>query len=315
MTRFSIGTAISDAFALIGRRPVSVLVWGLMLVIPIVGSFGLIIPMMGEMFAAMPVGDVDQAQGQVGAWQDEMMAEMMRFQGLSALMNLVQLAFSLVVYTAVMRAVLRPAEKAFFSLRLGMDELRVFVVGLAIIVGMYVLILVLALLGVAIGFGVWGLGAPANWLIVTGVVLGFLVVLFLGLARVSLIAPASVLYRSFAFTEGWALAKGRAGALLGMSLLIFLLVLVIELVLAVIAMVTMMGTMGAMGSELADMGPATGGNPFAAMAPFIEANWPWVALGCVAAAVFYGVVVTLTIAPYASACRQLAATARPQDEF
>ena len=159
MARFSIGTAISEAFGLIRRRPLATFVWGLLMLAPSVGSLALILPILGGMITAIAVEGADPDQV-----QNAMMGDMMQMQGLSALLNLGQLVVTVVVYTAVMRAVVRPRETAFFSLRLGMDELRVAVVGLALVVGFYLLLLVVVLLGVGIGFATWGLGEPYNWL-------------------------------------------------------------------------------------------------------------------------------------------------------
>ena len=160
MARFSIGTAIGEAFGLIRRRPLAVFVWGLLMVVPMLVSFALILPMMGGALSSIAADAANPDQ-----IHEAMMGEMMQIQGVSSLLNLVQLLVSVVVYTAVMRAVVRPRETSFFSLRLGMDELRVAVVGLAIIVGFYFAALILVLLGVGIGFATWGLGEPFNWLI------------------------------------------------------------------------------------------------------------------------------------------------------
>ena len=46
MARFSIGTAIGEAFGLMRRRPLAVFVWGLLMVAPSVASMALILPMM-----------------------------------------------------------------------------------------------------------------------------------------------------------------------------------------------------------------------------------------------------------------------------
>jgi hypothetical protein len=47
-------------------------------------------------------------------------------------------------------------------------------------------------------------------------------------------------------------------------------------------------------------------NPFAGMDTWLVANWYWAVLGGVLASLVYGVVLTLAVVPFASACRQLA---------
>lgn len=307
MARFSIGTAIGDAFGLIRRRPLSVWVWGLLLVAPSAATFGLMLPMMGEMIANMPEAAAD------GGMSDPAFAEMMRFQAVSWLLNLIQLALTVLVYTAIMRAVLRPRESAFFSLRLGMDELRVAVVGVAVIVGLYVAMIVMALIGVGIGFGVWGLGAPLSWTIIIGMVVVAILAIWLGMARISLIAPASVLYRSFAFPEGWRLARKQAGPLFGMMMLLVLIIFAIEAIVIAIG-VAIAATAGASGGQFwSRLHSDMDANPFEHLSAAFAANWPWVAFGAVVVAMIYGALLTLGVAPFASACRQLAGDPTPPE--
>lgn len=307
MAGFSIGTAIGEAFGLIGRRPLSVFVWGLLLVAPSVASMALILPMMGEVFASIASDGANQAQ-----IHDAMMGDMMQVQGVSSLLNLLQLVLTVIVYTAVMRAILRPRETSFFSLRLGMDELRVAVVGLAIIVAFYLLMLILVLLGVGVGFAVWGLGEPFNWLIIAALCIGLILAIWLGAARVSLIAPASVLHKTFAFEEGWKLGRGRTGALFGMMLLILLIIIVTEMIVFGIGAAVTMVSAG--GMDWSQIHAAMEDDPFAGLQALFVANWPWVTVVGLIISALYGVLLTVGIAPFASACRQLSAQAAPSAE-
>lgn len=307
MARFSIGTAIGDGFALIRRRPLSVFVWGLLMVAPSAATFGLVWPMMGDVFSGMAT---ERAGG--SDVPDAAFASLMQFQALSGLMNIVQALLMVVVYTAVMRAVLRPRDSSFFSLRIGMDELRVAVVGLAVVVGMYIAMMVLLLVGGAIGFATWSAGSPTNWLVIVGLAVTAIVLIWLAMMRVSLMAPASVLYRTFAFAEGWRLGRGQLGPLFGMSLLVLLLVFVIETVVFGIglALVIAAGVSGgidwtALRAHNMDV------NPFEGLNAVLTANWPWFAVGALVVSIIYGIVVALSVAPYASACRQLAESGTP----
>lgn len=285
----------------------SVFVWGLLTVAPSAATFGLVWPMMGEMMGAMARG----AHGDSGA-NDTAFADMMQFQAMSGLLNIIQMLVMVVVYTAIMRAVLRPREDSFFSLRIGMDELRVAVVGLAVVVGLYIAMMVMMLIGVAVGFAVWGAGSPMNWLVITGLIVTAFLAVFLGMARVSLIAPASVLYRSFAFAEGWRLGRGQTGALFGMMLLLILLVIVIEVVVVAVGLAIAVGVGASGGIDWAGLQSHNmEADPFVGMTAMLAANWPWFAVGAVVAAAIYGLLVTLHIAPYASACRQLAGSETP----
>lgn len=301
MARFSIGTAIGDAFGLIRRRPMSVFVWGLLLLAPVFVSLALLLPTMAELFANMPAPD---GNGPDEVMSERMAAEMMQFQLVSMLLNVGQMLVAAVVYTAVFRAVLRPQERSAFSLRVGMDELRVAVVGLAIGVGLYAALLLFVVAGLAVGFAAWTADDP----VVLGVVIGVMVVimlvgLLLALARVSMIAPASVLYRDFAFVQGWRLAAGKTLPLFGMILVIFVLILLFEVLLAVAGLVAFAGVAAVADFEwMRTQGDI---NPFVGVNAWFVANWYWVVLGALAASFAYGVLITFSIAPFASACRQL----------
>lgn len=312
MRRFSIGTAIGDAFRLIQQRPLAVFVWGLLTLAPIIGGFALIIPAMGQMVAGMPPPGSDLSASP-DPFAGQAFAQAMQFQMASMLMNIGQLLVMAVVYTAIMRAILRPGETSAFSLRIGMDELRVAVVGLAIGVGLYIAMIVVVLFAVALGVAL-GLGMSASDSLVAVAILGVLgiVVLFgflWAMARVSLMAPASVLYRDFAFVQGWKLASGKGWPLFGMMLLICLIIILIETVVVMIGVGLFVGSavVGVGWSEVATAAQAVAGAE-----AWLAANWYWVLVGVLVLALLYGVILTLGIAPYASACRQLAeGDARP----
>ncbi|MDQ3126261.1 MAG: hypothetical protein M3Q74_11755 [Pseudomonadota bacterium] len=303
MAGFSIGTAIGEAFGLMRLRPLAVFVWGLLMVAPMFLAMTLMFPAMVEIFANMPdpgTGHVDDS-----AFAEGMGAQMIQFQLGSLLANLGQYLAMAVVYTAIFRAMLRPREAGFFALRVGMDELRVAVAGLAIGIGIYVVMIFGVLICVALGFALWGHGeVMALWTVgIVGLAM-FLAILW-GLARVSLIAPASVLYRDFAFVQGWKLAAGKSWPLLGMLLLIYLLFFAIYA--AGIIIVTSLVFAGAPALETV----SHDANPFEGVSAWIAINWPWVVLGGLVVSLVYGVFMTLMIAPFASACRQLAASAEP----
>lgn len=300
MARFSIGTAIGDAFALVRRRPLSTFVWGLLTVAPTFLVLGLMLPVMADVLAET---------GATGP-SDAMIARMMQFQLVSMVGNLWQLLAMAVVYTAVFRAVLRPQESSAFSLRIGMDELRVAVVGLAIGVGVYAALLAAMMIGAAIGFAAWTAGGQTALITAVGVMVLILVVgLLFAMARVSLMAPASVLYRDFAFAQGWRMAAGNALPLMGMMVLIFLIIMLIEIVLAAAGVAVFLGVGATTGFSGA--GLAADASPFAGTTDWLAAHWYWAALAGVMGAFLYGVLMTISIAPFASACRQLAESAPP----
>ncbi len=305
MARFSIGTAFGDAFGLVRDRPLAVLVWGLLLFAPLFCAVVVLFPAMGDVIAAMPAPGEGDPSDSAPDW---VLARMIQFQLGSMLFNIANLLVAVVVYTAVFRAVIRPTETEAFSLRLGMDEVRIAVVGLAIGVGLYAAMLVFAMIAVAIGFAV-GQGGGTGPLIATILILivALVVMIFVGLARVSMIAPASLLYRDFAFVQGWRLASGNTLPLLGMMLLVYLSILLIELVLIAGVGMALVGQGGLAAFDWIE----ADANPFAGLGDWLSANWHWTVVIGLVGVVLYGLLTTLAIAPFASACRQLAEGSAP----
>ncbi len=246
MKTFSITEAAAEPFRLVGRRPLATLVWGLVMLLPVVGSLALMIPFLTQM-AAMGAFDPETASDSVMFGED--FAARMQFQMWSGWLNLVQMLTLLLVTTAVIRAVFagRRSDGIAF-LRMGMDEFRVAVIGVAIGVGMYALVIIAVLLAVAVGFAFWSIPDPWRWLSYLGLggtaVFGFLLLW----GRLSLLAPASIHHKDFAFVQGWKLGKGQSWRLLGLMIVLFLICLLIGVVFLVLAAVVIGVIGGGMGA-------------------------------------------------------------------
>jgi hypothetical protein len=140
---------------------------------------------------------------------------------------------------AVARAVVRPGESAFGYLRLGMDEVRVFVVTLvigiiialacipaAIVAGIVVGIVAATLadnVGLALGVGMLAYVAFIAFIIWLSV-------------RFSLAVPITVAERRFAIFDSWRMTKGHVWGLIGMTILAFVLCLVVQILASIIIM-------------------------------------------------------------------------------
>lgn len=302
MARFSIGTAVGEGFGLIRRRPLSVFVWGLLTILPAVAGAGFMLPMMESMFGSM-AEVASQGDAAPAEMPDEMMAQVMQIQAVMAPLNALRFVLGVVVYTAIVRAVVRPRENSFSSLRLSMDEVRVFVVSLALVIGAVVGAILLGLLGAAAGAGLWQIAGPAKGLVIAVLVIGGIVAALLLGGRLSLIVPATVRFRTFAFAEGWNLGKGKSWSLVGVILLLVLIIIGIEIVVGGIMAGVVLAVMGSGGLDFAAL--ETGGNPFAGLTDMASANWPWLAAALVVGAMLYGMLTAILTAPFASVVRQL----------
>ncbi len=298
---FSVSMALGTPFRLTRKRPLMVLVWGLTMVLFGVVCLALILPMMAGF-------TVDQTMANDSAAMDALMASMIQMQAVSALLNLGQLGLSLILWAAITRATLAEglSDKWFF-LRLSMDEVWLLIVGVALFIGLYAAMLVLILFGAAIGFGVWGLGEPTNIIVIMGVGAAFLIVLLIGMARVSLIAPAFVFYRRLAFPEGWRLAKGQTGRLFLLMLAVWAVYLVIYALIAAVFIGVIVASGGFVklndATTLTDILPSAGTIIL------------WIAVAALPLSVISGFVLTLFVSPFASACQQLVRRQQDPSEF
>ena len=297
MATFSIGQALGDAFGLMCRRPLTVLAWGALFVIPTVGFFVLLLPELAGLIASNTFTSLEPGD----PLPPDFVARMTRLQTWSLGANLAQGVILAVVYTAIMRAILRPQERVGFSLRLGMDEIRVGVIGLAIMVGVYIFMVVATVLCALIALGTWFGPRDAFAPVVCLLILALLGASMFVLARLSLIAPVSVLRRDFAFDEGWDLGKGQALRLFGLIASVFGLVMLVEIILLVIGLIAVGLLVDFTGPRPFDLPD----NPLASMQVWAGSHWIAVGAGLIAACVFYGFVAVVSVAPFASACRQM----------
>jgi hypothetical protein len=246
MKTFSIMDAAAAPFRLVGRRPLSTVVWGLVMLAPGLMAIGAVVPLLGELAAsgAFSPEALEAAEADALPFGGDM-AAMMQFQLWSNLAQLLGLLTWVVVTAAIIRGVYagRKGERAFF-LRVGMAELQVAVVGLAVGIGFFFVALLAILLAVGIGFAVWQLGDPWRWLLC--IALG--VTVFLGLmllwGRLSLLAPASIHYRTFAFEEGWKLGRGKTWSLLGLWIVLILIGIVVGMAFTILFLTVIMAVGG-----------------------------------------------------------------------
>jgi hypothetical protein len=299
-TAFSIGEALASGFRLTRHRPLRVWAWGVVSVAPslLVGA------LMLRLFGAVALEDMASNEPSAA-----FVGQMIQFQALSGLANILQMLIWVAVTAAIFRTVLFPERPApFAGLKVGMDEVRVAVVALAMLVAFYAAAIVIGLVAFAIGAGLWFVSEVA------AVALGLLTALAAGLAvwgvllRACLIMPTSVALGDFAFVQGWRLSKGQVLRLLGLSLAIVAVVLAIELALLAVIAVVLFLVAGINVFSLAAM--LDQGAP-----PTV--NWgvliPWALAAFVPLSWLQGFLTTVMMAPYAEACRLLLAQA-PQDE-
>ncbi|NJC42479.1 MFS family permease [Brevundimonas alba] len=297
---FSGSDAAFEGFRLVRRKPLALVAWALLYAVLSLASLFAMSHAIGPMTAwsermeALDSASTPASQAQV----------MAAFQGLGELMlNFawllpVSLAIGAMLMAAVARAVLNPRAGGFGYLRLGMDEVRVFVVTL-----------VLAILMVGVWMCIWMLVAillvvaaatSASWmwlLVVLGVLAGIGFMIWLAV-RLSLAVPITVAENRFAFFDSFKVTRGHFWSLLGMAVIAGVMVLVISVLSWIITMP--LGMM--VGHEAWSVGANSDPE---AMAAALDISNPWVIVSALVEAVIYALTVGVIYAPFAAAYRDI----------
>ncbi len=311
MARFSVTSAATSGFGVIGREPLAVLAWGvLILVVLILPSAGLgwaLIPDVVSFFksaaASSSSPDMDSA----------MMTRMMQMQSKMMLFNLVYwlggTLVKAVIAAAVFRVVLEPSEKGFAFLRLGAQELWLSLVFLVMGVLAYIVsvagVLLVAIFA-ALAYVIGAMSSPE-----VGVASCVLVAVVAGLAaggaliwamlRLSMAGPMTFSERKFLLFESWTLTRGQAWPLLGMTLLLGLILIALEIVVYGVFGVGFL----AFASKLIPMMEGLADKPPEA---WVAVLWPFIAGVAVVGSFLAAPAMALVFAPWAAAYREL----RPQ---
>ena len=288
---FSFNDAVGAPFLLLRRRPLYLFVWGLMMMALVAAMYSLLIPLMASM--------VGSASGEEAF--DTYLMESIRLQAAINGMNIVMYLVMLLTWTAAARATLSPGRgDRFLFLRLGMDEVRVAVTVVAVFIGWYIALLVLILLGVGIGAALWSSSqaTAVGVLIVYGLLV--LALSIWGWLRVSLIAPASLILKRFAFAEGWALARGQMWKLLGLNLVVWLIYMVSLILMYALAGAILVGSFFGQGLQW----PAQV-ESYADVQPLIQAMIVPALVTLIPFSIVFGWVMALYAAPGVVAARQL----------
>ena len=231
---FSPTESAFEGFRLARRSPLTILIWAavyLLVTVAFVFLAGNHLPAFIEAMEAI--------EGTAQPTPEDLQPVFAAYSAMIGPMLPVSIVLGAMLNAAVARAVVRPGESAFGYLRLGMDEVRVFVVTLvigiiialacipaAIVAGIVVGIVAATLadnVGLAIGVGMLAYVAFIAFIIWLSV-------------RFSLAVPITVAERRFAIFDSWRMTKGHVWGLIGMTILAFVLCLVVQILASIIIM-------------------------------------------------------------------------------
>lgn len=313
MADFSIGDALGSGFGLIGRRPFSVLAWGLVyLLLGLVLPFGLMAGVVGpdlvDFVSSFHPGMVPPTVPPAAF--APLQAKIMLVEPVLLLAPAVVQA---VLAGAVFRAVLEPRNRGLAYMRLGRREFWLAVVLMVAGILAMMLMMLFELGGLVCGLilNIMFDAQHVDWTIRVPVYVGLALVLlaiFLGICvRFSLAAPMSFAESHFRLFESWPLTRGRGWKLFGLGLLVALVSGVLILLVEGVLVGAVMAGVGATHFDWSTV-------PRVLQPPGMLADsglaW-WLAAAVLIFALAMGAVFAIVMAPWAVVYRELSATKPP----
>jgi hypothetical protein len=288
---FSATDAAFEGFRVVRQRPLALVFWALFYAVLIAAALALV---GGSVIGLMSMAEQLETSG--AASPEAFLPVLTSYAAILGVILPISLVASAMLYAAVSRAVLRPSESAFGYLRLGMDEVRVLVVSVALFLVFMVLATVVAvLIGVVAGIAT-SAEMPALWLVVVLLVIAA-AALFIWLSvRLCLAIPITMAERRIAIFDSFGVTKGRFWPLLGMALLAGVMSIVVSLLGSLVAMPVQLATGGLQGlAELEGEG----------LPVILQAAWPAIAAWVVVNAIMSALQVAVVYAPFSAAYRDL----------
>jgi hypothetical protein len=239
---FSATEAAFEGFRVVRRHPMTALFWGLAYLVLFLGMFGL---GAGQWAAIMASAEAMEQSSNPSP--EDLMALGRAYAGLVVWMAPLSLVVGAVLSAAVARSVLRPTESAWGYLRLGMDEVRVLAVtvAIALIVGLSSGVL-FGLVGIAFGIGAES-GQAVMFLLALVLTLGAVGLIVWLSVKLCLAVPITMDRRKFSLFESFAATKGQFWPLLGMALLAIVMSFVVSILGTIISAGTDLATGGVAG--------------------------------------------------------------------
>jgi hypothetical protein len=300
MSDFSIGAAVRAGFELTRTKPLSVFGWGLFYIIvailPLLAIMGAMLPQMLAEVQAHAAATA--AAGGVATTPPPLMQPN---SGSNLLMQLWSIIVRSIVSAAVFRAVLEPRKRAFAYLRLGMQEVWIFLVSLVKILLVLVGIVAAVLVAVLVGGGIGMVSKPAGVLVGILLAVVFAVGLVWAMLRLSLATVMSFDESGFRLTQSWNLTKGRSFDLFMIALLLIDFVVLFELF-AVVVCIGLFGVFAGINFSSQAAIEAFAHQPPQAM---IQTLAPFAVLFAIVAVFLFGIAQAIFIAPWAAAYRML----------
>lgn len=299
---FSATDAAFEGFRVVRRHPTALVFWTLFYIVVMATAFAVV---GGSFISVMAAAQRLEAAGGTPTPED-FMPLLRGYMAIFGVLAPLSLIASAVLYAAVVRSVLRPAEKAFGYLRLGMDEVRVLVV--SVVLGLAFIVATAVMFGI-IG-GIAGIataqGVGALWIVVVLLSLTAIAALIWLAIRFSLAIPITVGERRIAILDSFKTTKGHFWPLLGMALLAAVMSMVVGLLGSLVFLPVEMATGG-----MDALAALDGQN----MAAIVQTAWPAVLGWVIVNAILSALQVAVLYAPFSAAYRDITGQKVDADVF
>ncbi len=302
MADISIGSAVGAGFQLIARKPLTVMVWGLVRILFVVAVIALFAPVLMGIFAEAMQNA--QAGGQPSQAEiTQLMSRVMVMQGASLLLNIGGLFVTAILYCAISRAVVHPERGAVAYLRLGGPEFFVAILSFAAGIAAFFVIL-LCMIPFLIVVGILAsqhMYAPMAAVIGLGVLVLFVGLIYV-LLRLAFVVPMMVDDGQFHLFDAWRLTKHHVGSLFVVGLCLVGIAIAAELVVGAFLVALGVAALGAAAGGLGNL------QAFFALGPavIISRLAPWLIVYAVLAIPLQGCAMAIFGAPWARAYRDVA---------
>jgi hypothetical protein len=296
---FSATDAAFEGFRLVRRNPVALVGWTLLYLVYTLATLFAAGGMMRSMsvwmeqMEALEAGPPPSSPEALVPIMESYVAAMSHMAWAIPL----SLVIGAVLMAAIARAVLTPGTSGFGYMRLGMDEVRVFVVTIVIAI-LYSIAACIAVVAAAVIGGI-AISAIEGWgaLVMVLAMLAAIAFMIWLAVRWSLAVPITIAQKKFAIFDSFAVTKGRFWPLLGMAFIAFVMVVIVSLLAGIVAMpISMMGGMSMFGNM--------GGDPTEMFRDFNPTN-PWIIASSVVNAFVYALTVAVLYAPFSAAYRDI----------
>ena len=296
---FSATDAAFEGFRLVRRNPVALVGWTLLYLVYTLATLFAAGGMMRSMSVwmeqveALEAGPPPSSPEALVPIMESYVAAMSHMAWAIPL----SLVIGAVLMAAIARAVLTPGTSGFGYMRLGMDEVRVFVVTIVIAI-LYSIAACIAVVAAAVIGGI-AINAIEGWgaLVMVLAMLAAIAFMIWLAVRWSLAVPITIAQKKFAIFDSFAVTKGRFWPLLGMAFIAFVMVVIVSLLAGIVAMpISMMGGMSMFGNM--------GGDPTEMFRDFNPTN-PWIIASSVVNAFVYALTVAVLYAPFSAAYRDI----------